>query len=280
MFRNIRKSVSGMLGLIVIVIYILLAIFADIISPYLPDQQDLANKELPVAWMEGGSPDHLLGTDQLGRDMLSRLIYGSRVSILIAMGGTALAGVIGFIAGALAGYYGGIVDSVIGRLMDINLAFPFILLGIFVVAVLGAGVDKIIFIAGITGWVRFARVVRGEILSIKEMEYVEAIRSLGGRDFRIIVKHILPNLVSPLIIIATLDLAKVILMEASLSYLGMGVPPQVPTWGRMLAESNSYLQSSPHMVILPGITISLLVLGVNLFGDWLRDYMDPKLDTN
>ena len=156
----------------------------------------------------------------------------------------------------------------------------FIYVVIIIFFIWGLNVDKIIFIAGITGWVRFARVVRGEILSIKEMEYVEAIRSLGGRDFRIIVKHILPNLVSPLIIIATLDLAKVILMEASLSYLGMGVPPQVPTWGRMLAESNSYLQSSPHMVILPGITISLLVLGVNLFGDWLRDYMDPKLDTN
>lgn len=233
----------------------------------------------PVSWA-GGVPEHLLGTDQLGRDMLSRLIYGSRVSILIAIGGTTAAGLLGFIAGALAGYYGGIVDSVIGRLMDISLAFPFILLGIFVVAILGPGVDKIIIIAGITGWVRFARVVRGEILSIKEMEYVEAIRSLGGSDFRIIIRHIFPNLISPFIIIATLDLAKVILMEASLSYLGMGVPPQVPTWGRMLSESNSYLQTDPHMVILPGITISLLVLGVNLLGDWLRDYMDPKLDTN
>lgn len=280
MSKSIRKSASGMFGLIAITLFIFLGIFADVISPYPPDQQDLDNKLLPVSWAEGGTQEHLLGTDQLGRDMVSRLIYGSRVSILIALGGTALAGIIGFIAGSLAGYYGGIVDSVIGRLMDINLAFPFILLGIFVVAILGPGVDKIILIAGITGWVRFARVVRGEILSIKEMEYIEAIRSLGGKDLRIIVKHILPNLVSPLIVIATLDLAKVILMEASLSYLGMGVPPQVPTWGRMLAESNSYLQTDAHLVILPGITISLLVLGVNLFGDWLRDYMDPKLDTN
>lgn len=280
MVKSIRKSASGMFGLIVVSFFIFLAIFADVLSPFSPDEQNLDLKLLPVAWAEGGSSEHLLGTDQLGRDMLSRLIYGSRVSILIALGGTAAAGLIGFIAGALAGYYGKIADSIIGRLMDINLAFPFILLGIFVVAILGPGVDKIILIAGVTGWVRFARVVRGEILSIKEMEYVEAIRSLGGRDLRIIVKHIFPNLVSPLIVIATLDLAKVILMEASLSYLGMGVPPQVPTWGRMLAESNNYLQTDPHLVILPGITISLLVLGVNLFGDWLRDYMDPKLDTN
>lgn len=280
MIQSIRKSGSGMFGLIVVVFFIFLAIFADVISPYPPDQQDLSSQRLPVSWAEGGSSEHLLGTDQLGRDMLSRLIYGSRVSILIALGGTTLAGLMGFIAGALAGYYGGIVDSVIGRLMDISLAFPFVLLGIFVVAILGPGVDKIILIAGVTGWVRFARVVRGEILSIKEMEYVEAIRSLGGTDVRIIGKHIFPNLISPFIIIATLDLAKVILMEASLSYLGMGVPPSVPTWGRMLAESSSYLQTNPHMVILPGVTIILLVLGVNLLGDWLRDYMDPKLDTN
>lgn len=279
MIRSIKKNPSGLIGLVLVTFFVFLAIFADVLAPYDPETVNLINRCLPVSWA-GGVPEHLLGTDQLGRDMLSRLIYGSRVSILIAIGGTTAAGLLGFIAGALAGYYGGIVDSVIGRLMDISLAFPFILLGIFVVAILGPGVDKIIIIAGITGWVRFARVVRGEILSIKEIEYVEAIRSLGGSDFRIIIRHIFPNLISPFIIIATLDLAKVILMEASLSYLGMGVPPQVPTWGRMLSESNSYLQTDPHMVILPGITISLLVLGVNLLGDWLRDYMDPKLDTN
>lgn len=280
MLAHLRKSASGVFGFVVILVFVLLGIFADVISPYPPDKQALDQKLLPIACMEGGDRAHPLGTDQLGRDILSRLIYGSRVSILIALGGTALAGVIGFIMGAIAGYYGKIADTVIGRIMDINLAFPFILLGIFVVAILGAGVDKIILIAGVTGWVRFARVVRGEILSIKEMEYVEAIRSLGGKDSRIIIRHILPNLVSPFTVIATLDLAKVILMEASLSYLGMGVPPQVPTWGRMLAESSNYLQTAAHLVILPGLTISLLVLGVNLFGDWLRDFMDPKLDTN
>ena len=164
--------------------------------------------------------------------------------------------------------------------MNVQLSFPFILLAIFIVALFGSGLQNIILVAAISGWVRFARVVRGEIIAIKESEYVEAIRSLGGSDFRIIFHHILPNVVSPVIVIATLELAKVILMEASLSFLGMGLPVDVPTWGRMLSDSRDFMQSAPHLTIFPGLMICLVVLGVNMFGDWLRDYLDPKLDTN
>ena len=164
--------------------------------------------------------------------------------------------------------------------MDIQLAFPFMLLAIFIVSVMGSSLANIILVAGIAGWVRFARVVRGEILAVKEMEYIEAITALGGTNKRIILRHIYPNIVSPIIVISTLEIAKVVLMEASLSYLGMGTPISVPTWGRMLSESRDFMQTAPWMAILPGAMVSLLVLAVNLFGDWLRDYLDPKVDSH
>lgn len=280
LLRSLWRSKTGTFGMIVVLLFLFCALFAPVIMPYDPFAMALKSKLMPPCWAEGGSMAHLLGTDQLGRDLLSRLLYGSRISLGVAVAGTVVSAVVGVILGALAGFYGKAVDSVIGRIMDIQLAFPFILLAIFVVSILGSGLQNIVLVAGISGWVRFARVVRGEIISIKQMEYVEAVRSLGGKDFRIIFRHILPNVISPLIVIATLELAKVILMEASLSYLGMGVPIDIPTWGRLLSDSRDYMQAAPHLTVLPGLMISILVLGVNLFGDWLRDYLDPKLDTN
>ncbi|HCJ58790.1 MAG TPA: peptide ABC transporter permease [Clostridiaceae bacterium] len=278
MWNNLKESKTGILGLSIVLLVIVVAFTATIISPYDPVKQDIINKMKPPAWSEGGTWDHIFGTDQLGRDILSRLIYGSRVTLMVAFSGTILAGIVGVVMGAISGYYGGWIDSLIMRIVDIQLSFPFILLALFIAAVLGSGLQNIILIAGLSGWVRYARLVRGEILSIKEMEYIEAIRSLGGSNMRIIFRHILPNVISPVIVIATLEMAKIILMEASLSYLGLGVPIEIPTWGRMLSDSRVHLVTSPWMAILPGLAITLTVLGVNLLGDWLRDYLDPKLD--
>ena len=274
-FRSLVRSKTGLIGFVIITVFLLTALTSSFITPYDPFAFSLGEMLLPP-----GSGGHLLGTDQLGRDLLSRLIYGSRVSLSVALAGPLAACSVGIFLGALAGYYGKLVDTIIGRIMDVQLSFPFILLAIFIVALFGSGLQNIILVAAISGWVRFARVVRGEIIAIKESEYVEAIRSLGGSDFRIIFHHILPNVVSPVIVIATLELAKVILMEASLSFLGMGLPVDVPTWGRMLSDSRDFMQSAPHLTIFPGLMICLVVLGVNMFGDWLRDYLDPKLDTN
>lgn len=279
MFRSLKQSPTGTAGLVIIFLFVLCALLAPALSPREPTKQNLADKLTPPAWSEKGDAKYPLGTDQLGRDMLSRLIYGSRVSLGVALCGTLFGCAIGVILGAVAGYFGKWCDSIIGRVIDVQLAFPFILLAIFVVAILGSGIQNIILVAGLTSWVRFARVVRGEVLSIKQLGYVEAVNSLGGSHARIIFLHILPNVVSPVIVIATLEMAKIVLMEASLSFLGLGVPPQIPTWGRMLSESTNYMQSAPYLALLPGLAITLLVLAVNLFGDWLRDYLDPKLDS-
>lgn len=279
-FKSLSKSWMGAIGFGLVATFVLAAIFAELIAPFDPAAQDLRMRMLPPIWQEGGNIAHLLGTDQLGRDTLSRLIFGSRISLTVAIAGTLLAATIGIVLGAVAGYYSRLADAIIGRVIDIQLAFPFILLAIFVVAVLGPGLVNIILVAALTGWVRFARVVRGEILAIKPLEYIEAVRSLGGRDGRIVFRHILPNILSPIVVIGTMEVAKIILMEASLSFLGMGVPPDVPTWGRMLSESREYMQTAPQLVILPGVVISLLVLGISIFGDWLRDYLDPRIKTN
>lgn len=285
---SLVKSKTGLIGLIIVLLIVLSMLFSPLITSWDPNEQDIMNKYQPPLWslsqeekaaLSGSdAPAHLLGTDQLGRDTLARLLYGSRITLLVAFGGTIFGVLIGVTLGAVSGYYGKWVDAVIMRLVDIQLSFPFTLLALFMAAVLGHGIRNVIIIAAISSWVRYARLVRGEFLSLKEMEYVEAIRALGGKNGRIIFRHILPNVISPIIVLATLELAKIILMEASLSYLGMGVPVTIPTWGRMLSEARTTMTSSPWLAILPGLMISFTVLGVNLLGDWLRDYLDPKLD--
>lgn len=277
MWKSLKESRTGLLGVVIVLFVLFAALTAAFISPHDPAKQDLMNKLINPVWA-GGTTHHLLGTDQLGRDVLSRIIYGSRITILIAFSGTILAGIVGVAMGSLAGYYGRFVDSVIMRIVDIQLSFPFVLLALFVAAVLGRSLFNIILIAAVSNWVQYARLIRGEILSVREMEYIEAIRSVGGKNSRIIVKHIIPNVISPVIVQATLGMARIILMEASLSYLGLGVPLEIPTWGRMLSDGRDYMLTNPWMAILPGIAITLTVLGVNLMGDWLRDYLDPKLN--
>ena len=263
LWRSLKQSKTGMIGLAIVLVVVVCAIFAYQLAPCDPLQQDLMNKLHDPAWTATGTPEHLLGTDQLGRDVLSRLLVGARITLLVALAGTVV---------------GGVVGVVLMRLVDIQLCFPFTLLALFIAAVLGGSLGNVILIAGITSWVRYARLVRGEILSIKESEYIEAIRAEGGSDARIIFRHILPNVISSVIVIATLEMAKIVLMEASLSFLGYGVPITIPTWGRMLSEARANMVSNPWQCILPGLCITLTVLGVNLLGDWLRDYLDPKLD--
>ncbi len=277
MWKSLKESKTGLVGVIVVLLVVFAALTANIIAPYDPTKQDVMNKLMnPV--FAGGNFNHILGTDQLGRDVLSRVIYGSRITILVAFFGTILAGVIGTLLGAIAGYYGKWVDAVIMRIVDIQLSFPFVLLALFVAAVLGRSLKNVIIVAAISSWVQYARLVRGEILSVKEMEYIEAIRSVGSKNSRIIIRHIIPNIISPAIVQATLGMARIILMEASLSYLGLGVPLEIPTWGRMLSDGKDFMLSNPWLAILPGIAITITVLGVNLMGDWLRDYLDPKLN--
>ena len=245
-----------MFGLILVLLIIICAIFAPLLAPYDPLAQDVMIKLKDPIWGADPVAGHLLGTDQLGRDILSRLLYGARVTLIVALAGTMVGGIVGVVLGSLAGYYGKWVDAVIMRLVDIQLCFPFTLLALFIAAVLGSSLGNVILIAGITSWVRYARLVRGEILGIKEMEYI----------------------ISPVIVIATLEMAKIVLIEASLSFLGYGVPITIPTWGRMLSEARDNILTDPWQCIFPGLCITLTVLGVNLLGDWLRDYLDPKLD--
>ncbi len=257
-----------------------MALFAAQIAPHDPLTQDLRNISKPPAWSEGGSDTHLLGTDNLGRDLLSRVIYGSRISIGVSLSGTILSCIVGTLLGTIAGYFGKWVDTLLGRIMDIQMSFPFMLLAIFIVAILGNGLFNIVIVAILTSWVRFARIARAEVLSIRSMDYIDAVRALGGKNFRIVTRHLIPNIASSVIVVATLEMSKIVLMEASLSFLGLGVPPQIPTWGRMLSDSQQYLQTAPHLAIFPGVAITLLVLSMNMFGDWTRDYLDPKIDTD
>ena len=280
MWYSLKKSPTGMAGLICLTLFILMALFAAQIAPHDPLTQDLRNISKPPAWSEGGSDTHLLGTDNLGRDLLSRVIYGSRISIGVSLSGTILSCIVGTLLGTIAGYFGKCVDTLLGRIMDIQMSFPFMLLAIFIVAILGNGLFNIVIVAILTSWVRFARIARAEVLSIRSMDYIDAVRALGGKNFRIVTRHLIPNIASSVIVVATLEMSKIVLMEASLSFLGLGVPPQIPTWGRMLSDSQQYLQTAPHLAIFPGVAITLLVLSMNMFGDWTRDYLDPKIDTD
>ncbi len=211
--------------------------------------------------------------------MLSRLIYGSRVSLIVGATSVLIAGVVGVVLGLLSGYYGGRVDSVISWLANVQLSFPFILLVIALVAVVGAGLMNVIIVLGFASWVIYQRVVRGEVLAIREREYIEAARVIGARDGRILVRHILPNLLTPLIVIATLQVAQMIIAESALSFLGLGVQPGIPSWGSMPADGRNYLTVAWWVATLPGLAIVMTVLAINVLGDWLRDELDPRLRT-
>jgi peptide/nickel transport system permease protein len=275
--RKLLENKGAVFGLIMVLGVIFSAVLAPLISPHDPILQDVEKRLIPPMGQEGADPDYLLGTDHLGRDIVSRLIYGARISIVVSVSAVALSAVLGTLIGLFSGFYGGKVDSFFMRIADVQLAFPFILLAIAIIAVLGPNLQNIILTMGITGWVIYARVVRAEVLSLREKEFITSVRALGGSNGRIIFRHLFPNVVPPIIVIVTLEMARMIIMEAALSFLGLGIQPPTPTWGGMLADGRVYLVTSWWLATFPGVVIMLVVLGINLLGNWLRDMLDPRL---
>jgi peptide/nickel transport system permease protein len=275
--RKLIENKSAIFGLIMVLGVIFCAIFAPVISPHDPILQDVEKRLIPPVGQEGADPNYLLGTDHLGRDIVSRLIYGARISIVVSVSAVALSAVLGTLIGLFSGFYGGKVDNIFMRIADVQLAFPFILLAIAIIAVLGPDLQNIIITMAITGWVIYARVVRAEVLSLREKEFITSVRALGGSNGRIIFRHLFPNVVPPIIVIITLEMARMIIMEAALSFLGLGIQPPTPTWGGMLADGRVYLVTSWWLATFPGLVIMLVVLGINLLGNWLRDMLDPRL---
>ena len=271
------QNKTAVLGLIIITVFVLTAIFAPLISPHDPYETSLYDQLKPPLWHEGGTTKNILGTDELGRDILSRIIYGARVSLIVAVVSVAIAFVFGTILGCFAGYYKGFRDGLIMRIMDMILAFPYLLLAIVVVAYLGPSLENAMMAIGITYVPRFARIVRGSVLEEYEKDYVMAARSVGAKDFRIIFLTILPNCLGPLIVQTTLSFASAILDAAALSFLGLGAQPPTPEWGAMIARSRSLILRASWVMTFPGIAILLAVLGFNLLGDGLRDALDPRL---
>lgn len=278
-WRSLRRARLAFFGAGVLCLVVLMALSADYLAPQDPGEVNLLDRLKPPGYVDDSGRVHYLGTDPLGRDLLSRLVYGSRVSLLVGFSAMLIGGALGLLLGLLSGYYGHWLDDVIMRLADIQLAFPPILLYIVVLAVIGPGLINVIAVLGLTGWVVYGRVARGQVLSVREQEFVIAARSIGCPDLRIIWRHALPNIFGALIVIGSFAVASNIITEASLSFLGLGVPPAVPTWGIMLSEGKEYLRDAWWPVTFPGVAIALTVLSINSLGDWLRDYLDPQMKT-
>ncbi|MCC6703511.1 MAG: ABC transporter permease [Thermomicrobiales bacterium] len=267
----------AMFGAIVYLAIALMALLAPVIAPHDPGAQQLLDRLKPPALMAGGSTEHLLGTDNLGRDILSRLIYGARVSIVVGLVTVTICAVFGSLLGAIGGYLGGRIDYLLVLLLDIWMAFPFLVLAIAMSAVLGPGPMNLILALVLSGWVAYCRVVRGEVMSLRERDFVVAARVVGVSDSRIIARHLVPNVLGPILVLAMLEMATVIIAEAALSFLGLGVGSSIPTWGAMLNDGRAYLRQAWWLATFPGVIISVLVLSINFFGDGLRDALDPRL---
>lgn len=274
--RLLLKSPSGMTGFVIVVIVMLIALFAGVMMPYAPEEIDLVHMAEPPCWAKGGSMAHILGTDILGRDVFSRVLIGSRVSLLVGIFSVVVAGIIGTVMGLLSGYFGGWVDSVIMRITDAFHSIPLTLFAMVILAVMRTGVLTLVFVIGVTTWPFYARMIRSEVLGLKGQEYVKAARTIGTSGIRIMLKHILPNILPTFIVISTLSVATSILIEASLSFLGLGIQPPTVSWGVMLSDGRNYLATNWWMATFPGIAISVTVLGIMLLGNWLRDVLDPK----
>src|SRR5215470_1971605 len=275
--RRLARRRTSLFGLVVVTAVVATALAAALITPFDPAEQDIGARLKAPLMRDAGGRVHVLGTDHLGRDILARIVFGARPALLVGFAAVAISGVLGMMAGLLAGYFGGRVDDVLMRLADIQLAFPFILLAIAVIGVLGPSLTTIICVIGVSSWVVYARIVRGAALSLREREFVQAAQALGGRDGRILIRHVLPNVFTPWLVVATLDMARVIVIESALSFLGLGVQPPTPTWGGMLADGRVYISTAWWLATFPGLAILVTVLGINLFGDGLRDTLDPRL---
>lgn len=272
-FRRLRKNKMAMFCLIVILFLIVVAIFAPLIAPYDPSAQDYA------AVMQQPSKAHLFGTDEYGRDILSRIIYGSRISLSIGIGAQIIASLVGIALGSIAGYYGGKVDMVISRVMEIFQSFPDLIFAMAIMTFLGKGLVNLFIALGLLTWVRTARMIRGQVMQLRETEYVEASRVSGANTYWIIMKDLIPNCLSTIIVMITLGIPNAIMYEASLSFLGIGIQPPTPSWGNMISSAQTFITYLPLYSIMPGLAIMITVIAFNIFGDGLRDALDPKLRT-
>lgn len=270
-WRRYRKNTAAMIGLAVMLVMVLSAIFANVIAPFDPIAQDLGNTFHPPG------AQHLMGTDNFGRDIFSRIIYGTRTSLRIGFTAVAVGLFAGLIIGSLSGFYGGMVDNIVMRFIDVLMAIPGILLAIAIVAALGTGMNNVMIAVGLGSIPGYSRITRAAVLTIRDREFVEAARAIGCNDFRLITRHILPNSLAPIIVQTTLGLSGAILSAAALSFIGLGVQPPVPEWGFMLSDGRRFIFEHGHMVTFPGLAIVIVVLAINLMGDGLRDALDPKL---
>ena len=271
------------IGAVIVLFFMLVGIFAPQIATHDPIDVVIARRHLPPGSVSSTMVDgevvystHHFGTDDLGRDMFSRVVYGARVSIIVGVSAVAIGAFVGMIFGILSGYFGGVLDTLVMRLMDIMLAFPGMLLGLVIVTILGASMHGIIITIAILNVPTFARIVRGSTLGVRKLEYIDAIRAVGANDGRIIFVHILPNIISPIIVQATLAIGSAIVIAAALSFLGIGIPAPTPEWGSLVDRGRGHLHVAQHMILYPGIAIFLFVVGINIFGDGLRDYLEPK----
>jgi peptide/nickel transport system permease protein len=267
----IRGCVAVLLG------FVLMGALAPILAPRDPVQQTLVARLTPPALASGGSTDYLIGTDQLGRDVLSRLIYGARVSLTIGVFGMTVGLLIGSTIGIVAGFARGVLDDALMFLVDVQIALPFIIIALAVIAIFGSNLTVLLFLVGIAGWEGFARIARGMVLTTQENQYVDAAKALGASRSRIVLRHIVPNIVAPLIVFATLNLTSIILLESTLSFLGIGVQPPMASWGSMIGSGRDYLYTAWWIAVFPGAAIVLVTMSISLFGDWLRDALDPTL---
>jgi peptide/nickel transport system permease protein len=275
--RRLRFTWLAILGIVILICIVLVAGLAPHLTPFNPSRAVVQDRLQPPMSVDKDGNLHLLGTDTLGRDILVRTVYGARVSLLVGLSSVLIGGVIGITLGLLGGYWGGLLDDVMMRVADVQLALPGMLLYIAALAAFGGGLTNIIVILGVTGWVSYARLVRGQVLALRKTEFVDAARSVGANSARIMLRHLLPNVIGPVIVIASFSVARNIIAEASLSFLGVGVPASVPTWGSMLSEARDTLRQAWWPATFPGVALVLVVLAINAVGDWLRDYLDPRL---
>ncbi len=262
---------------IILTLLVVCGIFAPLIAPHDPVKANLRERNVPPVWAEGGSAKHLLGTDQQGRDLLSRVIYGARVSLIVAITVLGIAGVVGVTLGLVSGYFGGWIDEVMMRFIDLKLAIPFLLIALVVVIVVGQSFGIVVLLLAINAWSGYARLVRAETLQLKTMDYVALAKVAGASTFRILFKHIFPGVINTVLVLATLQVGNLILAESILSFLGAGIPPPTPAWGLMVSDGRTYLSSAWWIAFFPGVAIFLTVLAFNFLGDWLRDRLDPRL---
>jgi peptide/nickel transport system permease protein len=274
---RITMQMTFIIPVVVLALLVLVAMFAPLLAPYPPTKTSLPHRLLPPFFIDGGSTAHFLGTDLIGRDVLSRVFYGARISLSVSLIVIFITSSIGTILGIIAGYLGGRADTLLMRITDVSLAIPQILIALLLAVVLGPSFKTVVLAISILGWAPYARLIRGEVLKLREADFIAQARIIGSSSLRIMIKHIFPNVVNPLIVIATMSVGLVILMESALSYLGAGIPPPTPSWGSMVSDGRNLIDKAWWISFFPGLAIGLVVLSGNFLGDWIRDKLDPRL---